>query len=88
MRGLHARRYMRATHRRDFSDPFNSMIVWFQFERQDGTHLSEATRSHASLLGDKYNTVEPPSSQCLFFRGENDSRAQTAARGVVKADGD
>ena len=87
MRGLHARRLCVRRIVENFSDPCNSMIVWFQFERQDGTHPAEATRSSASLMGVKYSTVTLAASQCLFFRGENDAGAQTSARRIIKADG-
>ncbi len=87
-RQQHARGLMRAAHRRDFSDPCSSMSLRFQFEREDGALFSEATRSHASLMGLEYNTGTLPISQCLFFRGENDAWAKTATRGVIKADGD
>ena len=64
------------------------MIVWFQFEREDGTYLLESDPLKTlPSLSCKYNTVTLPASQCLFFRGENDAGMQTAARIVVKADG-
>lgn len=66
----------------------SSMIVWFQNLSGGTGHLwSEATRSLASLMGEKYNTATLPASQHLFFRGENHTRAQTATGGIVKPDG-
>jgi hypothetical protein len=66
----------------------SSMIVWFQnLSGRTGRLLSEATRSRASLMGEKYNTATLPASQLLFFRGENHARAQTSAGGIVKPDG-
>jgi hypothetical protein len=67
----------------------DSMIVWFQFERQDGTLVfGSDPLARASLsMASKYSTVTLPASQCLFFRGENYARSQSAAVGVVKAHG-
>jgi hypothetical protein len=75
-------------HRLEFSDTVNSMICWFQFERQDGTHLfGSDPLCRASLMNCKYITVTPPLSQCLFFRGENNAWAKTAGRFIIKTDG-
>ena len=64
------------------------MIVWFQFERQDGTHLMESDPLKTLPSWDASITQSLYPQVNAYFSGEkNDAGMQTAARVVVKADG-